>query len=348
VSWHGGAKLGERGWIHDGHPYSLSSVPSACAALEAAAKWPQFQPGDGIMKREFEGKHVLITGAASGIGRQTAFSFADRGASLVLCDIDANGLERTALLCRKLGVVVQQYVVDVASASEMERLAARVHDGVPALDILINNAGVGVIGSFVGTELPVWDWAISINLKGVVHGCHFFVPKMIERGQGGHVVNVASLAGLAASKRMSVYSATKFAVVGLSESLRAELTPHGISVTTVCPGVIDTPITSNARLSGDLVERDGYRGELTARYRRRDYQPGRVAEAIVAGVRNRRGLLPVAPESWAIYYAKRLAPSLVEALLTRDADSVLGAATSTRARATSQPRREGPNFVSRA
>jgi NAD(P)-dependent dehydrogenase (short-subunit alcohol dehydrogenase family) len=271
------------------------------------------------MKREFEGKHALITGAASGIGRETAFCFAERGASLVLCDIDGRGLERTALLCRKLGADVVRQVVDVSSASDMENLAARTHERIPALDILVNNAGVGTAGSFVGTDLSVWDWAIGVNLKGVVHGCHFFVPKMVERKRGGHVVNVASLAGLAASKQMPVYGATKFAVVGLSESLHAELAPHGISVTTVCPGLINTPITRTARLTGGLVAEEGsYRERMMDLYRRRNYGPKRVAEAIVDGVRNRRGLLPVTPESWAIYYAKRVSPSLVEALLARD------------------------------
>lgn len=274
------------------------------------------------MNREFEGKHALITGAASGIGRATAFSFAERGASLVLVDIDAMGLDRTALLCRKVGAPVETYVVDVANARDMEQLAARVHERIAAADILVNDAGIGVAGSFVGTELAVWDWAISVNLLGVVHGCHFFVPKMVERRTGGHVVNIASLAGLAAAKHMPVYAATKFGVVGLSESLQAELGPHGISVTTVCPGMINTPITRNSHLSGDLAQLTGYRDRVAAAYRRRNYGPERVADAIVEGVLHRRGLLPVTSESWLIYVAKRVYPRLVEALLTRDADGL--------------------------
>src|SRR5262245_2255353 len=196
-----------------------------------------------MKNRDFQGKWLLITGAASGIGRAAAFAFAERGASLILTDIEADGLARTALLCRKLGSTVDEQRVDVSDAGAMQKLAERVHARIRAVDVLINNAGVAAAGSFVGTPLEVWDWVVSINLKGVVHGCHYFVPKMIERGAGGHVVNVASLAGLVASRRMSVYSATKFAVVGMSESLRQELSPFGISVTTICPGVIDTPIT---------------------------------------------------------------------------------------------------------
>ena len=261
---------------------------------------------------------MLITGAASGIGRETAFSFADRGATLELTDIDSPGLERTALLCRKLGASVTTHVADVSSESDMARVAGKVHERISALDVLINNAGVGVGGSFIGTDLGTWDWAISINLKGVVHGCHFFVPKMVDRGAGGHVVNVASLAGLAATKDMPVYGATKFAVVGLSESLRAELAPARIEVTTVCPGIINTPIVQSSRLTGNLSKDPGARQAGVEGYRKRNYGPERVAEAIANAVlKGRGGLLPVSPESWIVYFGKRFAPAWTERLLER-------------------------------
>jgi NAD(P)-dependent dehydrogenase (short-subunit alcohol dehydrogenase family) len=271
------------------------------------------------VSKAFSGQSVLITGAASGIGRETAFAFAQQGAALELVDLDRDGLERTALLARNLGAQAHTHVADVASAEAMEQLAERVHQRVPALDVLINNAGVGVAGSFVGTDLATWDWALGINVKGVVHGCHFFVPKMIARASGGHVVNVASAAGLVAPKLLPVYSTTKFAVVGLSESLRAELRPHGIGVTTLCPGIINTPITRSTRLSGDLAENPSFNERASALYARRNYGPERVAKVIVDAVRKGRGLVPVAPESWALYYGKRFAPRVVEFLMARDA-----------------------------
>lgn len=271
------------------------------------------------MSAGFEGKTVLITGAASGIGRETAFAFAERGARLELVDVDAEGLERTALLCRNLGAETDAHVVDVSSADAMRALADRVHQKVSAVDVLVNNAGVGVAGSFVGTELSLWTWALGINVMGVVHGCHFFLPKMIERGTGGHVVNVSSAAGLVAPKRMSIYAATKFAVVGLSEVLRAELRPHGISVATICPGIINTPITRSSRLSGDLAGRADFNERVAAVYRKRNYGPERVAAAIVEAVEKRRGVTPVSPEAWAMYYGKRFIPRLTEAILGRDA-----------------------------
>jgi NAD(P)-dependent dehydrogenase (short-subunit alcohol dehydrogenase family) len=271
------------------------------------------------MKLDFENKHVLITGAGSGIGRATAIAFARAGASLELVDIASGGLEEPAASCRELGRRVHTHVCDVADAGAMASLAQRVHARIAALDVLMNNAGVGVAGDFVGTELAVWDWAIGINVKGVIHGCHYFVPKMVERAQGGHVINVASAAGLVAPKNMSVYATTKFAVVGLSEALRLELGDHKIGVTTLCPGVINTPITRSARLTGKLAHQVGLQDRIAKLYERRNYGPERVASAVLDAVRKRKKVVPVAPEAWAMYYGKRLSPALMDMLMDRDA-----------------------------
>jgi NADP-dependent 3-hydroxy acid dehydrogenase YdfG len=268
------------------------------------------------MKLDFENKHVLITGAGSGIGRATAIAFARAGAALELVDVASGGLEETAASCRELGRQVHTHVRDVADARAMAALAEEVHARIPAVDVLMNNAGVGVAGEFVGTELAVWDWALGINVKGVIHGCHYFVPKMIER-RTGHVVNVASAAGLVAPKNMSVYSTTKFAVVGLSEALRAELREHKIGVTTLCPGVINTPITRSTRLTGKLAQQAGFQERITKLYERRNYGPERVASAVLDAVRKRKKVVPVAPEAWAMYYGKRLSPALASHLPRR-------------------------------
>jgi NAD(P)-dependent dehydrogenase (short-subunit alcohol dehydrogenase family) len=268
--------------------------------------------------QDFAGKTVLITGAGSGIGRETAFVFAQAGAALELVDVAPDGLERTALLCEKLGARVQTHVCDVSSADAMEKLSLHVHARVPALDVLVNNAGVGVAGSFVGTELSLWHWAWSINVMGVVHGCHFFLPKMIERARGGHVVNVASAAGLLAPRQIPVYATTKYAVVGLSEALRGELRDKGIGVTTLCPGVVNTPIVRSTRLSGDLTASETFHDHVAALYRRRNYGPSKVAEVLIDAVRNRRELVPVTPEAWLMYLGKRLAPGLLERVMSRD------------------------------
>ena len=128
----------------------------------------------------------------------------------------------------------------------MRDFAEAVHREAGPVDLLVNNAGVGLAAGFLDTELEDWDWIVAINVMGVVHGCHFFVPRMVERGMGGHVANLSSMAGFHASPALLAYTATKFAVLGLSEALREELRPHGIGVTAICPGIINTPITTNA------------------------------------------------------------------------------------------------------
>jgi NAD(P)-dependent dehydrogenase (short-subunit alcohol dehydrogenase family) len=164
----------------------------------------------------FGGKLGLVTGAASGIGRATAVALARAGADLVICDVNAAGLEETAGTIRGLGRQTLARTVDVARRDAMEAFAAEVHAAHPAVDILVNNAGVGLGGGLLDTTLEDWDWIVGINVMGVVHGCHFFVPPMVRRGRGGHVVNVSSGAAFAAPSSLVAYAATKFAVFGLS------------------------------------------------------------------------------------------------------------------------------------
>ena len=255
------------------------------------------------------GKTALVTGAGSGIGRETALAFARRAADLVVCDVSEAGLGHTADDIRALGRKATAHIVDVADAERMRTFADAVHGEVEAVDILVNNAGVGLGGGFLDTTLEDWDWIVGINLRGVVHGCHFFVPKMVARRRGGHVVNVASAAGYLASEALAAYSTTKFAVVGLSEALRDELAPHGIGVTAICPGIINTPITGSARLRGKAAA-PGARDQMVAFYRRRNYGPELVAEKILKAVARNAAVAPVSPEAWTMYFLKRLSPAL--------------------------------------
>jgi NAD(P)-dependent dehydrogenase (short-subunit alcohol dehydrogenase family) len=259
---------------------------------------------------DLSGKTVLVTGAGSGIGKETALAFARRGANLVVCDVNDAGLAETERQIRTLGREVLARRADVASRDAMRELAGAVHERVEALDILMNNAGVGLGAGFLDTSLDDWDWIVGINLMGVVHGCHFFIPKMVARGRGGHVVNVASAAAITATAPLSAYSTTKFAVLGLSEALRDELAPHRIGVSAICPGIINTGITASARLRGPDAT-DHARRRMIAMYQRRNYGPERVARNILKAVQRNRAVAPVSPEAWLIYYLKRLAPGLV-------------------------------------
>jgi|SRR5579862_3152026 len=260
--------------------------------------------------RNLADKTVLVTGAGSGIGKETALAFARRGANLVICDLDESGLEATVAQARALGRDVLARRVDVANRHEMREFAAAVHAQLPAVDILMNNAGVGLGAGFLDTQLEDWDWITGINLMGVVHGTHFFLPPMVARKRGGHVVNVASAAAFTATEPLSAYSTTKFAVLGLSESLRDELAPHGIGVTAVCPGIINTPITGSARMRGPNAT-DAARRRMIQVYQRRNYGPERVAANILKAIQRNRAVAPVSPEAWFIYYLKRLSPGMV-------------------------------------
>jgi NAD(P)-dependent dehydrogenase (short-subunit alcohol dehydrogenase family) len=256
------------------------------------------------------GKTALVTGAASGIGRETALELARRGADLVICDVNETGLAETEQEIRRLGRNVLSRRVDVAKRDEMREFAAAVHERVDAIDILVNNAGVGLGGGFLHTSLDDWDWIVGINLWGVIYGCHFFVPRMVERERGGHVVNVSSAAGYVATEALAAYSTTKFGVLGLSEALRDELARHRIGVTTVCPGIINTPITESSPLRGPGATPDA-RARMIELYRRRNYGPDRVARNILKAVQRNRAVAPISPEAWAMYFLKRFAPGLV-------------------------------------
>ena len=257
---------------------------------------------------DLTGRTVLVTGAGSGIGRETALLSATRGANLVICDVDEGGLAQTEAAARAKGRDVLSQKVDVADREQMQAFSETVAGSVGAVDLLVNNAGVGLAAGLLDTTLEDWDWIVGINVMGVVHGCHFFVPPMVARGSG-HVANLASLAALNPTPALVAYSMTKAAVLGLSEALREELHPHGVGVTAICPGIINTPITRNARARGD-ADNPETRDRLVKFYERRNYGPERVAVNILKAVERGRIVAPVAAEAWVGYGMKRLSPRL--------------------------------------
>ena len=254
-----------------------------------------------------DGKMVVVTGAGSGIGRETALLCAARGADLAICDVDEIGLHETQAHAGHLGRNVLAQRVDVGKRAEMQAFADAVHEQVEAVDLLVNNAGVGLGAGFLDTELDDWEWILPINVMGVVHGCHMFVPAMVQRARGGHVVNLSSAAGFFANPALSAYTATKFAVLGLSEALRIELRPHGIGVTAVCPGLINTPITRTSRMRGPSADE---RERVVRLYERRNYGPDRVARRILRAVSRDSPVMPVTAEAWVMYVLSRASPPL--------------------------------------
>ena len=274
------------------------------------------------------GKTVVVTGAASGIGRATALAFADRGADLAICDVNETGLAEVAAEIERRGRRALTARVDVGKLEEMQAFGARVHEHTEAADIVVANAGVGLGAGFLETSIEDWRWIVDINLWGVIHTCHVFLPRMAGRfapsrasrdlpkgggGRGGHVVIVSSAAGYLATEALVAYSTTKFAVFGLAEALRDEIHHRGIGVTAVCPGIINTPITGSARLRGRQAD-PRMRELMVEFYRKRNYGPEKVAAGIVKAVARDAAVAPVSPEAWAMYLLKRVSPRLVARL----------------------------------
>jgi len=265
----------------------------------------------GRSRKSFGDMLVAVTGAGSGIGRATAVAFAAAGADVVVSDIDAAAAERTAALIRDSGAVAYSYPLDVADAEAVDRFAEAVctEHGVP--DVVVNNAGIGVAGAFLDTPADQFDRVLEVNLGGVVNGCRAFARRLVQRGTGGHIVNVASMAAYAPLSSLNAYCTSKAAVYMFSDCLRAELDAAGVGLTTICPGLINTNIVSTTGFhpaEGRESAVAPRRAQLERMFTVRSYGPEKVAAAILAAVRANKAVRPVAPEAYLLYGTSRLLP----------------------------------------
>jgi NAD(P)-dependent dehydrogenase (short-subunit alcohol dehydrogenase family) len=250
---------------------------------------------------------AVVTGAGSGIGRATSLALAEKGAVLVLADIDQSGMAETARLITAAGGMVNCHPVNVADPDAMKSFAAEVEKLHGRAHIVVNNAGIGILDDFVDSNLDDFRKVVDINLWGVVYGSKFFLPLMLKAGEG-HIVNISSLAGIISTPGMVSYGTTKFAVRGFSESLRAELAGRNIGVTSVHPGMIRTNIAKASKVVDSALQ-----GRMVEWFERYGRPPSLVANKIVAAIESNKMRVLVTPETYVMDAFKRTAPALAEA-----------------------------------
>jgi NAD(P)-dependent dehydrogenase (short-subunit alcohol dehydrogenase family)/pimeloyl-ACP methyl ester carboxylesterase len=305
-------------WLPRSHPHTVARCASelidhAEGGRESRAL--RRARHTGPHQRRFEDTLVVITGAGSGIGRATALEFAEQGAEVVVTDIDAQEVERTAQLASTLGPPASAYTVDVSDGGAVEKFGTVLLDehGIP--DIVINNAGIGMAGPFFDTTVADWERIIDVNLWGVIHGCRVLGGLLVEGGAGGTIVNIASAAAYLPSRGLPAYSTTKAAVLALSQCLRGELAEAGIGVVAICPGFVHTNIASTTRFVGlDATEERTTRQRAIELYRRRNFAPRRAAQEVLRAVERNAAIAPVTVEAKAGLLASRLTPGLLRAL----------------------------------
>jgi len=266
---------------------------------------------------DYTGKVVVITGAAHGLGEATAKVFAARGAKLALCDIDGEGLRGIKGVLEARGAEVMTEIVDVAQAWQVEEFCDRVYREMGSADVLVNNAGVACAGKLADMRLDDWQWIMGINMWGVIHGSHYFYPRMAQRGSG-HIVNISSAAGLVPLPMLSAYSGIKSAILAMTRVWRAEGALCGVGFTAVCPGFMTTDISKSVRTcSGTSRKTPGQFSDAVDKFfQRGQYDPGKVAQAIVRAVDGNKGIVRTGFETHLVDLANRLSRRLVDFILS--------------------------------
>jgi NAD(P)-dependent dehydrogenase (short-subunit alcohol dehydrogenase family) len=272
------------------------------------------------MSEAFGGKVSVVTGAASGIGRALATELVAQGAQVVLTDVDGDAVSEAAAALP--GAVGRQ--LDVVDRDAVQALVDEVVAEHGRIDLLFNNAGISMGGPTHELSGAHWDRTIDVNLKGVVNGLLAAYPRMVEQGHG-HLVNTASGAGLAAPPLVVPYATTKYAVVGLSTGLRPEAALHGVRVSVLCPGSIETAILDRApdpdlpATASAPVTARAYLGAL----RQRPTGAAPFARAALRGVARNRGIIAEPFQARSLWYLQRLSPTLVERISRTMAKKVL-------------------------
>lgn len=252
-----------------------------------------------------KGMKVFITGAASGIGRSTALAMAVTGCRLFLTDVNADGLQETvSLVAKEGGEVCKHRALDLVSFEKVKAFAAEVHREFGAMDVVMNIAGIAIWGLVEDLQHEHWVKAVQVDLMGPIHVIESFLPEMIRAGKGGHLVNVSSAAGLTGAPWHGPYAAAKWGLVGVSEVLRYDLMQHGIGVTVVCPGAVQTPMKFSVQIVG-VNQESPFAKDLKRRFSRHAISPDRVAQQISTAISKNQFLVITSFEIKLLYFLKR-------------------------------------------
>jgi len=264
----------------------------------------------------WSGAIAIVTGGGSGIGRALSARLASAGARVVVADVRAEAAREVA---HELGSGAEPAALDVRDAAAVRELVERTARDRGRLDLVFNNAGIAIAGEVLDGTLADWDRTIDVNLRGVVHGSLPAFEIMARQGFG-HIVNTASMAGLVPQPGLAAYSTTKHAVVGLSLSLRGEAARHGVRVSAVCPGLIDTPLKQHIELRN--LDREVVITSQPLPW----YPADRCARDVLRGVARNRAVILTPTYAWAIALAYRIAPDLVRWIFDRQAQAIRVAA----------------------
>jgi NADP-dependent 3-hydroxy acid dehydrogenase YdfG len=264
-------------------------------------------PGE---KRVGNPERVLVTGAASGLGRAIATRYVREGRRVLITDVNDESLAEVERELKGLGEVTSRRL-DVTDDADWMRARQWVEDTWQGLDVLVNNAGVAAGGRMELIPMADWDWIIELNLKSVIRGCRTFIP-LLKKQASGHIVNVASLAGIANSPSMANYNVTKAAVISLSQTLRYELAPYGIGTSVVTPAFVKTNLAASMRSADPeavrLAERMINNATVTAE---------QIADQVFEGVQKNRFLINTHREGKVISLIQRISPALLERLVAK-------------------------------
>ncbi len=266
--------------------------------------------------RTLQGKVVVITGAASGIGAALAAGLARKGARLMLADVDAPGLERVATALRATGCDCQTSLTDTGSEEAIHQLAARTAAQLGPADVVINNAGVGLIAPVEGLQTRDAHWLMNINFWGVVHGCQAFLPQLRSRPEAV-LVNISSIFAMISMPTQSIYNAAKAAVRGFSDALREELRDSPVRVLCVHPGGIQTNIANKARITDSRMVADSDQEARDNFLKVARTTPEEAARVIIAAIESGKTRVLIGADAKFMDFLFRLAPSRSSAWVTR-------------------------------